>query len=120
MFTLPFWIIFGTALLASLAVSIAYGRRAIHPRLRPHFGLVVIVFVVLALISFFVASLLARLVEPDPANTNPQTPAAKPAAAESPAEPPSEPASKPASEPPSEPPSEPASAPPAEPERTAP
>ena len=55
MFTLPFWIIFGTALLASLAVSIAYGRRAIHPRLRPHFGLVVIVFVVLALISFFVA-----------------------------------------------------------------
>lgn len=74
MFTLPFWIIFGIGVLASLAISTAYGRRAIHPRLRPHFGFVVIVFVALAMASFFLAVLLAKLVDPGPETIKPPPP----------------------------------------------
>lgn len=62
MFTLHFWIIFAVGILASLCVSIVYGRRAIHPRLRPHFGLVVVVFLILVLVSFFIAVVLGKLV----------------------------------------------------------
>jgi divalent metal cation (Fe/Co/Zn/Cd) transporter len=62
MFTPAFWIIFALGILMSLGFSIFYGRRAIHPRLRPHFGLVVVVFLVLVLASFLVAAFLGKLV----------------------------------------------------------
>jgi cytochrome bd-type quinol oxidase subunit 1 len=62
MFTFSFWIVFAIGLLVSLGVSIYYGRRAIHPRLRPHFGQVLVVFLVLAMISFFVAIVLGKLI----------------------------------------------------------
>jgi Na+-driven multidrug efflux pump len=62
MFTFSFWIVFAICLLVSLGVSIYYGRRAIHPRLRPHFGQVLVVFLVLAMVSFFVAIVLGKLI----------------------------------------------------------
>ncbi len=62
MFTLPFWIIFALGILASLFVSVIYWRRAIHPRLRPHFGQVVVVFLIQVLVAFFVALVLGKLV----------------------------------------------------------
>lgn len=62
MFTLPFWIIFALGILVSLAISIFYGRRAIHPRLRPHFGQVVVVFLIMAVVAFFLAVFLGRLI----------------------------------------------------------
>jgi len=62
MFTPQFWLIFVTGILASLGVSIMYGRRAIHPRLRPHFGQVVVVFLMLALATFFIAVVLGKLI----------------------------------------------------------
>jgi hypothetical protein len=61
MFTLPFWIIFALGILLSLGISIVYGRRAIHPRLRPHFGQVVVVFLVMVLVAFFIAVVLGKL-----------------------------------------------------------
>ncbi len=72
MFTLPFWIVFAICILASLGVSIAYGRRAIHPRLRPHFGLVLVVFLVLTLGSFFVAVVLGKLIGGGMENLDPK------------------------------------------------
>jgi len=62
MFTVQFWIVFALCILVSLGVSLAYGRRAIHPRLRPHFGQVVVVFLFLALASFFIAVVLGKLI----------------------------------------------------------
>ncbi len=62
MFTVQFWIIFAIGILVSLCVAIVYGRRAIHPRLRPHFGLVVVVFLMMALGAFFVSVVLSKLV----------------------------------------------------------
>lgn len=58
---LPFWVFLSIGILASLVVSIVYARRAIHPRLRPHFGQVVVVFLILVLISLFFAYLLGKL-----------------------------------------------------------
>ena len=62
MFTLPFWIVFALGILASLCVSVVYGRRAIHPRLRPHFGQVVVVFLLMVLVAFFVALVLGKVI----------------------------------------------------------
>lgn len=97
MFTTPFWVAFGCALLASLAVALYYGRHAIHPRLRPHFGQVVIMFLLMALVSFILALLVSRMVGlppvprrtplENPAPPAPKPPAPEPAAAETPAEP---------------------------------
>jgi len=61
MFTLPFWIVFALGILVSLGISVVYGRRAIHPRLRPHFGLVVVVFLIMTLASFFIAIVLGKI-----------------------------------------------------------
>ena len=62
MFNLPFWIVFVVGLLVSLGVSVFYGRRAIHPRLRPHFGQVLVVFLIMAMASFFIALVLGKLI----------------------------------------------------------
>ena len=93
LFTTPFWLIFAAGVVVSLVISTIYGRRAIHPRLRPHFGLVVIVFLMLTLVSFFAAVVLGRIATggvrtpaPQPAETQPDQPDAAPPA-ESPAEP---------------------------------
>ena len=72
MFSLPFWVIFAIGILVSLVVSIVYGRRAIHPRLRPHFGHVVVVFLLMVLASFFVAVVLGKLVGGGMENLDPE------------------------------------------------
>lgn len=95
MFTLPFWIVFTLGLLVSLGISVRYGRKAIHPRLRPHFGQVVVVFLVLALVSFFVAVVLGRLIgggleDFDPEKMRDRKPGA-PAPSSEPAEEPADP-----------------------------
>ena len=91
MFTLPFWVIFALGVLVSLGISLVYGRRAIHPRLRPHFGQVVVLFLVMVLVWFFVAITLGKLVsggpeelrkegrEPQPAHGTPAKEPAEPA-----------------------------------------
>ena len=84
MFTLPFWIIFALGILASLAICTVYGRRAIHPRLRPHFGQVVVMFLVMVVVAFFIAVVLGRLVgggmeEFDPDKIRERTEKTKPA-----------------------------------------
>jgi predicted PurR-regulated permease PerM len=62
MFTLPFWIVFAIGIIASLGFCTWYARRAIHPRLRPHFGQVVVVFLIMVLAVFFIAIVLGKMV----------------------------------------------------------
>jgi hypothetical protein len=66
MFTTTFWVAFGSALLVALGISFYYGRHAIHPRLRPHFGQVVILFLLLSLLSFCLALIISRMVGSPP------------------------------------------------------
>ncbi len=107
MFTMPFWVVFAICILISFGVCLAYGRRAIHPRLRPHFGQVVLVFVVLAMVSFVVAVVLGTLIGVE--ETKPKSPEIEASGTDAiPSEPAPEPA-KPALAP--APPAEPAPAP---------
>ena len=71
MFTIPFWVSLACGLAVSLAVSIAYGRHAIHPRLRPHFGQVLILFLLMAVVAFFLSLLIARVVGVPPSAPKP-------------------------------------------------
>ena len=104
MLTIPFWVAFACALAASLVVSIRYGRHAIHPRLRPHFGQVLILFLLMALASFFLSLLIARMVGAPTAPPKPGSEAAVPAPAKVAPAAPVPSADSPAPVPPAEPP----------------
>jgi hypothetical protein len=57
-----FWISFGIGALIALLVSWRFAKTAIHPRFRPHFGVVLMLFLAILGAAAFFALLVSRMV----------------------------------------------------------
>ena len=57
-----FWISFGIGALIALLVSWRFAKKAIHPRFRPHFGVVLMLFLAMLGAAAFLSLLVSRMV----------------------------------------------------------
>ena len=70
-----FWISCGIGALIALLGSWRFAKKAIHPRFRPHFGVVVMLFLAMLGAAAFLALLVSRMVGNKVPPINQQAPA---------------------------------------------